>query len=84
MPWDHKHTCLCGKIFWCRFDILPYQESRALCREWPDSICDSCIEIMRAAQGDEILKSFATVADPSASWRALNVIRYNAGGVTAR
>ena len=57
MPWNHKHDCICGKTFWCRFDILPYQESRALCREWPDSICDQCLNGIYRAQDVEGAKS---------------------------
>ena len=73
MPYTHRHECICGKIFWCRYDILPFQDSRAICKEWTESVCDDCLANMHAAQGNEVLLSFIEVAaDPSAAVRCKN------------
>ena len=39
----HFHDCVCGVSFECRIDILPAWPLRALWKEWPESVCPSCL-----------------------------------------
>jgi len=56
MKAHHWHTCFCSRQFICQLDIIPAAEgSRALCKEWVDSLCPSCMEnILQHATVEDI------------------------------
>jgi hypothetical protein len=74
---SHSHRCLCGSEWVCDIDIVnPSRGERALCREWPDSTCPSCLENLFANSNRATLESFAaTMAnyEPLSAQRAREV-----------
>ena len=72
----HRHECLCGTSWNCIINILPLPDGlgRARCENWPESICDNCIESCLANQPRRkrklILESMSKIPDALLAWRA--------------